>query len=133
MAPEPTSPRRRPRLHPPGIARDAERYEAFLKANWKPGKAKPAELRVAAEKLSRADPRAASRSFADAVVPNDKNAESWLGLARALLGDHSPTPTTAPSATICPSMLGARPIVAYERATDAGRQGASARRARRGA
>ena len=32
-----------------GVAKDADRYETYLKANWKPGKLDPARLRAAAE------------------------------------------------------------------------------------
>ena len=68
-----------------GLAKDADRYEAYIKENWKPGTRKPAELRIAAERLLGTDPRAASRNAAAAAAADDKSAESWLGLARALL------------------------------------------------
>ncbi len=102
----------------PGIARDADRYEAFLKANWKPGKAKPAELRVAAEKLLSSDPRAASRTFADAVVSDDKNAQSWLGLARALLAV-TPDPNKSAERYDLPLNASGAAYRAVERSTDA--------------
>ena len=71
----------------PGVANDAQRYEAWLKNNWKPDKAKAGELKLAAEKALAAgnDARGASRSFAAAVVSDEGDAEAWLGLARALL------------------------------------------------
>src|SRR5262245_37178530 len=74
----------RPFVHK-GVAKDAERYEAYVLENWKAGSKKPPELRLAAEKLFVADPRAASRSYAAAVAADPKSPESWLGLARALL------------------------------------------------
>ncbi len=74
----------RPFAHP-GIAGDAERYEKYLIANWKPGRATGAELKASGDKLLGPDPRAASRNYATAVVVDGKNADAWIGLARALL------------------------------------------------
>lgn len=68
-----------------GVAKDAERYEAYVLQNWKPGGKPAADLRLVAEKQLAADARAASRSFATAVAADPKNADSWLGLAKALL------------------------------------------------
>ena len=51
-----------------GVAKDADRYETYLKANWKPGKLDSARLRAAAENALGPDPRAAARNFAMAVV-----------------------------------------------------------------
>ena len=73
-----------PFLHQ-GIQKDGERYEAYLKANWKAAGRKPAELRQAGEKALGADPRGASRNFAAAVVADSQDVDSWIGLARALL------------------------------------------------
>ncbi|MGQ0671545.1 MAG: alpha-2-macroglobulin family protein [Hyphomicrobium sp.] len=64
---------------------DADRYETYVKANWKASPKKPAELRLVADRLMATDPRAASREYAGAVATDPRNAESWLGLARALL------------------------------------------------
>lgn len=100
-----------------GIAKDAERYEAYLKTNWKPGKAKPAELRLAAEKLVAADPRAATRAFAEAVVSDDRNAQGWLGLARALLAV-TPDPAKTQERYDLPLNASGAAFRAYERATD---------------
>ena len=49
-----------------GLARDAERYESYLKSHWKAGQQTPAQLRqTGAKALAEGnDPRAASRSFA---------------------------------------------------------------------
>jgi len=68
-----------------GIAQDAERYETYLKANWRLDGRVPAELRAEGERYLLTNPRAASRSFAGAVVADDHDVESWMGLARALL------------------------------------------------
>ena len=102
----------------PGIAKDAERYETFLKSSWKAGKSKPAELRIAAEKLLASDARAASRTFAEAVVADDKNAQSWLGLARALLAI-TPDPNRASERYDLPLNASGAAYRAMERATDA--------------
>jgi alpha-2-macroglobulin len=64
---------------------DAERYETFLKANWQlDGRDGPA-LRADGDRMLARDPRAASRSYAGAVVADGQDAAAWLGLARALL------------------------------------------------
>ncbi len=68
-----------------GVANDAARYEAYIKENWKPSGRKATDLKLAAQKLMATDARAASRSFAEAVAADGRSAESWLGLARALL------------------------------------------------
>ena len=68
-----------------GIAADAKRYEAFLKANWKPEGKPAAVLKADAEKAFASDPRAASRSLAAAVAEDDKDWASWTRLAEALL------------------------------------------------
>ena len=101
----------------PGIAKDAERYETFLKSSWKAGKGKPAELRVAGEKLLAIDPRAASRTFAEAVVADDRNAQGWLGLARALLAI-TPDPNRAAERYDLPLNASGAAYRAMERATD---------------
>ena len=70
-----------------GVARDAIRYEAWLKANIKPSALKAREIKIAAEKIlaAGADPRAASRSFSEIIVADATDASAWLGLARSLL------------------------------------------------
>ncbi len=68
-----------------GVAEDAQRYEKYVRENWKPGGKPAADLRLAGAKQFDADPRAASRSFAAAVAADPKNSESWLLLAKALL------------------------------------------------
>jgi uncharacterized protein YfaS (alpha-2-macroglobulin family) len=70
-----------------GVQADAKRYESYLKANWQPGVKQGRELRAEGSRLLAAgkDYRAASRSFAQAVVSDASDADAWLGLARALL------------------------------------------------
>src|SRR5581483_8774030 len=70
----------------PGVAGDAKRYEAYLKANWQP-KGSARELKAEGDRVLAAgnDPRAAARAYAQAVVSNANDVDSWIGLARALL------------------------------------------------
>ncbi len=68
-----------------GVAGDAERYEGFLKKEWKTSLRKPADLMASGLKALETDPRAASRLFAAAVAQNAGDAQAWLGLADALL------------------------------------------------
>ena len=70
-----------------GVQADAKRYEANLKASWTAGDRRGPELRAEGQRLLAAgsDFRAASRAFGQAVVADGGDAESWLGLARALL------------------------------------------------
>ncbi len=74
----------KPFLHQ-GIAADAKRYEAYLKANWKPDGKPPAVLKSEAEKVFASDPRAASRALANVVAANDQDSAAWTRLAEALL------------------------------------------------
>ena len=70
-----------------GVQGDAKRYETYLKSNWNAGNRSGRELRAEGARLLAAgtDMRAASRSYAQAVVANSDDAEAWLGLAQALL------------------------------------------------
>jgi alpha-2-macroglobulin len=70
-----------------GAHADANRYEAFLKANWPPGTKQGRDLRTEGDRLLAVgkDYRAASRAFAQAAVFDANDADAWLGLARALL------------------------------------------------
>ena len=70
-----------------GVQADAKRYESYLKANWQPGNKQGRELRAEGNRLfaAGADFRAASRSFAYAVVLDPNDTEAWASLARALL------------------------------------------------
>src|ERR1700680_4516428 len=64
-----------------GIESDARRYETYLRANW-PSSGNGGEMRAAGKKLLDAgsDPRAAARSFAQAVVFDANDADAWSGL-----------------------------------------------------
>jgi len=68
-----------------GVESDAKRYEKYLRQNWTVGRQTPAELRATGKSALANDARAASRAYAGAVVADDKDAEAWIGLARALL------------------------------------------------
>jgi len=70
----------------PGVEADAKRYETYLKANWQP-KGSARELKAEGDRVLAAgnDPRAAARAYAQAVVFEGNDVESWTGLARALL------------------------------------------------
>lgn len=74
----------RPFVHK-GVAKDAERYETYIKETWKSDGRKSAEVRLAADRQLGPDPRAASRSYAIAVATDPKSPENWIGLAKALL------------------------------------------------
>jgi alpha-2-macroglobulin len=69
-----------------GVAGDAKRYETYLKANWQP-KGSARDLRSEGDRQLAAgtDPRATARAYAQAVVADGNDADSWTGLARALL------------------------------------------------
>ncbi len=74
-----------------GVARDAVRYEAQLKAalqrQGQTGGRRARELRASGEKLMAAgtDPRGAMRQLAQAAALDPTDWETWLVLARALL------------------------------------------------
>ena len=72
-----------------GVARDAQRYEALLKAAPpQPGPARRArDIRLAGERLLAAgtDARGAMKQLATAAVLDPTDWETWLGLARASL------------------------------------------------
>ena len=55
-----------------GVKEDAQRYEAYLKSNWKRSDRRAADLRRDGERMLRVDPRAASRNFAGAVVADEQ-------------------------------------------------------------
>src|SRR5262245_43424066 len=70
-----------------GVEGDARRYEATLRATWQPRGKQARELRSEGAKqlaLGR-DVRAAAIAFEQAVVLDSTDADTWLGLARALL------------------------------------------------
>ncbi|KAB2937372.1 MAG: alpha-2-macroglobulin family protein [Hyphomicrobium sp.] len=84
MAQQPPSQQVHPFAHQ-GVKEDAQRYEAYLKSNWKLSGKSAADLRRDGERALRSDPRSASRNFAGAVVADNRDADAWIGLARALL------------------------------------------------
>ena len=102
----------------PGIAKDAERYESYLRANWKPGKAKPADLVSAGAKAMDQDARAAARNYAMAVVGERDHARAWIGLARALLAIPA-DPAKGNERYDLPVNASGSAYIAYERAKDA--------------
>lgn len=99
-----------------GLAKDAERYESYLATAWKTGNRRPAELRAAAERALTADPRAASRNYATAVVTDRRDAEAWMGLARALLAI-KPDPNQGSERFDLPVNASAAAYIAYQRAS----------------
>ncbi len=99
------------------VAQDAERYEAYLKANWQTGGRTSAELRADGERALGADPRAASRGFAGAVVADGSDAAAWLGLARALLAI-KPDPNQGSERYDLPVNASGAAYLAYERAQE---------------
>ena len=117
-----------------GVRSDAVRYETQLKAAFQQlaqGK-KSRDTRLAADKLLASDARAAMRQYATAAVVDPKDAENWLGLARALLAI-KPEENAAGERFELPVNASAAAFIAYERALIARGQGARAGRARRGA
>lgn len=104
-----------------GISEDAARYEKYVRETWKAGAKSAADLRLAASKQMAADARAASRSYATAVSADPKNAESWLGLAKALLAIKVTDENSAERYDLPVNASGAA-YRAYELATDKGRQ-----------
>ncbi len=106
-----------------GVASDAKRYEAYLKANWQP-KGSARELKAEGDKVLAAgnDPRAAARAYAQAVVFDASDVESWTGLARALLAIK---PDQGSERYELPANASGAALIAYERAqTPAAKAGA---------
>ncbi len=100
-----------------GVSKDAERYENYLRANWEVSKQQPAELHREGKDALPADPRAASRAFAGAVVANGQDVEAWIGLARALLAI-KPDPNKGSERYDLPVNASGAAYIAYERAQD---------------
>ena len=108
----------------PQVARDADRYEAYLKSGWTPvGSKKPSDLRASGNRGLGPDPRGASREFANAVVLEPSNAENWLGLARALLAI-TPDPTHGSERYDLPVNAQCRRLPRLRTVGKPGRQGA---------
>ncbi len=80
-----------------------------------------ADLRLAADKQFATDARAASRNYATAVSADPKSAESWLGLARALLAIKVTDENSSERYDLPVNASGAA-YRAYELATDKTRQ-----------
>ncbi len=101
----------------PTIARDAQRYEAWLKLNAKAPARKARDSRIAAEKVlaGGADPRGAARGFTEAVIADANDADAWLGLARSLLAIQ-PDPNTGSERYELPVNGTAAAYIAYLRA-----------------
>ncbi|MCZ7595758.1 MAG: hypothetical protein M5U16_13315 [Hyphomicrobium sp.] len=75
MAQQPPSQQVHPFAHQ-GVKEDAQRYEAYLKSNWKLSGKSAADLRRDGERALRSDPRSASRNFAGAVVADNRDADA---------------------------------------------------------
>jgi len=101
-------------FQPPGLAKEAERYEGTLKSNWKPGNKRAAEYRTAADRLLVADPRGAAASYGLAVASDPADADSWIGLARALLAI-TPSPERSSERYELPNNASAAAWLGYER------------------
>jgi alpha-2-macroglobulin len=103
---------------PATIKQDALRYEASLKATYKPGKKSARELlsEAAVRPGQSADPRAQSRILALAVVTEPSDATAWLALANALLAI-TPEVDKGNERYELPMNGGASAWIAYTRAT----------------
>lgn len=99
-----------------GVQADAKRYETYLKANWQRSDRTAGELRADADKVLATDPRAASRAYAQAVAANDKDAQAWFGLARALLAIK---PDQGSERYDLPVNASGAALIAYQRSTTA--------------
>ena len=82
------------------------------------GRQTPAELRDTGKSALANDARAASRAYAGAVVADDKDAEAWIGLARALLAIKV-DPNKGSERYDLPVNASGAAYVAYQRAQDA--------------
>jgi uncharacterized protein YfaS (alpha-2-macroglobulin family) len=109
-----------------GLAKDAERYEAYIETTWQAGNKRPKELKTAAERSLGIDPRAASRNYAAAVAADKRDAEAWMGLARSLLAI-APDPKKGSERFDLPVNASAAAYIAYERAKDNGAKAAALR------
>jgi uncharacterized protein YfaS (alpha-2-macroglobulin family) len=94
-----------------GIAGDAKRYEARLRAG-PPGTGSDRDLKAEGGRLLLRDPRGAARSFAAAAVLDAGDAEAWSGLARALL---AVAPDQGSERYELPVSASAAAYLAYER------------------
>jgi hypothetical protein len=99
-----------------GVKGDAERYETYLRSNWKLSGKSAADLTREGERALRTDPRAASRSFAGAVVSDGRDADAWVGLARSLL-TIPPDPNKDSERYDLPVNASGAAYIGYERST----------------
>lgn len=116
MAQQQTSQEVHPFAHQ-GVKGDAQRYEAYLKANWKLSGQSAADLIREGGRAMATDPRAASRSYAGAAVADAQDAEAWIGLARALLAI-PPDPNKDSERYDLPVNASGAAYIAYERSKD---------------
>ena len=100
-----------------GVKEDAQRYEAYLKSNWKLSGKSAADLRREGDRALRSDARAASRAFAGAVVADGRDADAWIGLSRALLAIPA-DPNKDSERYDLPVNASGAAYIAYERAKD---------------
>ncbi len=120
LAPQPSTAADKSFAHQ-GVAADAKRYEATLKASWKPDGKKPGELKLEAAKTLAADPRAASRMLVSIVAAEPKDGESWIKLAQALLAI-KPDPDKSQERYDLPVNASAAAYRGYELAKDVAAQ-----------
>jgi uncharacterized protein YfaS (alpha-2-macroglobulin family) len=104
-------------FEPAGVGREAERYEKYLKDNWKV-EGQPARQLAEGNRLLAAgsDPRAAARAFAHAVVGEPQLVDAWIGLAQALLAI-KPDPQKGAERYELPANATGAALIAHRRAT----------------
>ena len=107
-----------------GVSADADRYETFLKNQWKAGTRLSADLRAGGDRLLTKDPRAASRSYAGAVTADPTDASAWHGLAKSLLAI-TPDANKGSERYDLPVNASAAALRAYERGPNAAAKAAS--------
>jgi alpha-2-macroglobulin len=109
----------------PELLREAQRYEASLKTNWKPGATaakKARELTNAAAKTMASDPRAAVRALSEAVAADPADGLAWINLAEANLAI-VPDPNAGSERYELPRLAAAAAYMGYSRATTAAQRG----------
>ena len=111
------------------VTREAQRYEATLKTNWKPGAAatkKARELTSAAVKTMASDPRAAVRALSEAVVAEPSDGLAWINLAEANLAIIL-DPNAGSERYELPRLAAAAAYMGYSRATTPAQRGQALR------
>ncbi len=102
----------------PVVAKDAERYEAYLKSTFKPVTPQAARTqREAGLKIvaDGGDARVAARQLATAVMTDPKDVAAWTGLAKALLA-MTPDPARPAERYSIPVNASGAAFLALERA-----------------